>query len=603
MANLNDGIKVMEMVSGEVTEIMHEGEVFTKIVGEQKEGDIGLRVSEHIGDIVHVGSYYLIAHKDGDYGSQGYFDEDGTYVTTGNPANFEYFRKAVTKSVRVTKCLDGHKNVGFGLCGQGTVKPGAVGVVVEEGEHDGVKGVFVKFDDSQPSVSAHKSDREYFFLREGEYEMVGEVTREVAPEVKPESEFIEVDRDAKPGDFIKFNVVHEDYVSEYKYYEVVRLDSCDDPQIIDDDGDEYDLYEDDYDVFEKVGAKPKLEVGDKVRLLSGGDTYPLYGYNNGEVYEVSDAARDHDHYDELCIAISGGSYTNGYALPNMLEKVGVEPVPTPTKALMVGDLIVPLESADCYGITNTEMKLAKVTEVSGDEIDIEVLAHEDSEEVDSTPYAVEAKHFRKATDEEIAAVGEPADSKISVGDYVKVISGHNGHSEPGDIVKVSSGGIANGFNVEHLDGTEGGYKFPERVTKATADEIAEAMGTGDLAPGTKVQVDFADKIYTIKERKPSADDTRYSGKAYSMEGGGWLAESQFEVISEEVEPAKRAKGEIRNGDIVRVKKSTGFVPVGTLGEVADANEDDFRVNTVERQKANWHTSYAVELVARVEDLA
>jgi len=73
------------------------------------------------------------------------------------------------------------------------------------------------------------------------------------------AQYRKVDRKAKVGDVIKYTDESSSYLTSGEFYEVVRMDSYDDPQIIDNDGDEYDLAGDDYEVFEKVteGAKPE----------------------------------------------------------------------------------------------------------------------------------------------------------------------------------------------------------------------------------------------------------------------------------------------------------------------------------------------------------
>jgi hypothetical protein len=73
----------------------------------------------------------------------------------------------------------------------------------------------------------------------------------------------------------------------------------------------------------------------------------------------------------------------------------------------VGDYVVPLpESDEEYGITNTDMYLAKVTEVRGDnKIVIEIVAHK-KEYALGEEYSVEPKYFRKATAEEVEKADE-----------------------------------------------------------------------------------------------------------------------------------------------------------------------------------------------------
>ncbi len=56
--------------------------------------------------------------------------------------------------------------------------------------------------------------------------------------------------------------------------------------------------------------------------------------------------------------------------------------------------------------------------------------------------------------------------------------------------------------------------------------------TEDLQFGTKVKTKYSGEIIKLADRAPEFDDysENYYGKAYHTIGGGWLAESQFEVV-------------------------------------------------------------------------
>lgn len=129
----------------------------------------------------------------------------------------------------------------------------------------------------------------------------------------------------------------------------------------------------------------------------------------------------------------------------------VEPATTPeTEAqapkFEVGDYVVPLpESDEEYSITNTDMYLAKVTKVRGDNIIIiEIVAHKREHEVGGE-YPVEPKHFRKATAEEIEKAGEIArwakigrkPGEFKKGDIVRVIDDCGGYVKEGTITEVA----------------------------------------------------------------------------------------------------------------------------------------------------------------------
>lgn len=67
-------------------------------------------------------------------------------------------------------------------------------------------------------------------------------------------------------------------------------------------------------------TKPKFEVGDKVRLISGGGQPGLFDYPNGGIYTIKDLGNS---WTEK-IQLTGGGQLHGYATPDQLEKVNEE---------------------------------------------------------------------------------------------------------------------------------------------------------------------------------------------------------------------------------------------------------------------------------------
>ncbi|MFD1453262.1 hypothetical protein [Oceanobacillus sojae] len=150
-----------------------------------------------------------------------------------------------------------------------------------------------------------------------------------------------------------------------------------------------------------------FEDGTEVQLLSGGGSYPLYGYEDGEIYRVeSDGEWGFHDPDEVVRIVGEFNDEGGFAKPEQLEViekgefVGNDSEGNP---LYVGDYVVGV--TDWYGITNTDMYLGKIVEDEHDikgYMEVQVLAHEDVGEVFEFPFSVLPGRFRKATAEEIA---------------------------------------------------------------------------------------------------------------------------------------------------------------------------------------------------------
>ncbi|MCY9760378.1 hypothetical protein M5X06_12695 [Paenibacillus alvei] len=131
--------------------------------------------------------------------------------------------------------------------------------------------------------------------------------------------------------------------------------------------------------------------GDKVRLISGGDDNPLYGYKDGEVYTVSNP---HYHYGNE-IEITGGEFRTGYALPSQLAKL---------------------------------------------------------------------------SEQEIAEM-----NRLKVGEYAKVEEAINGCCEVGNIVKITKDDRTGcPFETKHLNGQYAGWHYARSLIRATDEEVAEA---------------------------------------------------------------------------------------------------------------------------------
>ncbi|MBU8739758.1 hypothetical protein KM894_12120 [Bacillus licheniformis] len=87
-----------------------------------------------------------------------------------------------------------------------------------------------------------------------------------------ETEYVRIDKsEAKAGDFVKFDEAPNEYLTAGKFYGIYRVDGCGDPHIQDDEGDDFDTYGCDFEVYRKVSAaepKPeRLKVGDYAKVV------------------------------------------------------------------------------------------------------------------------------------------------------------------------------------------------------------------------------------------------------------------------------------------------------------------------------------------------
>lgn len=85
-------------------------------------------------------------------------------------------------------------------------------------------------------------------------------------------EYVKTEEAAKAGDIIRLGEEDSSYLTSGGFYEVDSVDSADDAQIIDDDGDEYDTasLDEEFTVFAVVGTVPsgRLKVGELAKVVA-----------------------------------------------------------------------------------------------------------------------------------------------------------------------------------------------------------------------------------------------------------------------------------------------------------------------------------------------
>lgn len=284
MAKLN--VEVIDMVGGEVTKIKHEGETYLKTTSNVSEGDIVCNTDEIPDQEVH--EYYEVE----DVSLRVYVIDDAGDLF-GHPVKaqgdaFEVFRKV-----------------------KDNYKAGDKARLTIEGG----KGFLQEFDDGDIVVVSSGSK-----LSSGRYEVTKGLNIGFAfPEqLEPVEDYEKEDAAFFEGDKV---------ISLYtgKHY---TLD-CRAPETDGRHGKGWHVEEEPglYWIGEKQFRHAEVEKetinkGDKVELLSGGNNYPLFGFDDGDICRVEGFRNDHDAYEpRSCAKIVKDSGVTGYALPSQLKKV------------------------------------------------------------------------------------------------------------------------------------------------------------------------------------------------------------------------------------------------------------------------------------------
>jgi hypothetical protein len=221
-----ENVKILDMVNGEPTRVEYNGVIYEKTEESAKAGDLVRVVDDNIGD-VEDGEFYELYIDEGD---DLVFDDD---VDDARPYDswtneLETFRKvpAQPQPDLVERIAELERRIAA-LEGRGN------GAVAED----------------QPKY------------------------RKVT------------DRYPRVGDYVKFDEAPCSYLTAGKYYEIVEIDDFGDPQIIDDDGDEFDTYDFEFEVYELVSeGATKFEVGDYAKVISVSSA--MRGFVEGDIVKV-----------------------------------------------------------------------------------------------------------------------------------------------------------------------------------------------------------------------------------------------------------------------------------------------------------------------------
>ncbi|TPG88129.1 hypothetical protein EEL32_10210 [Brevibacillus laterosporus] len=336
------------------------------------------------------------------------------------------------------------------------------------------------------------------------------------------------DREAQVGDYVLYDVSLRSYIEEGKLYEVARVDSCDDPQILDEDGDEFDTaWGGTYELLEKIGTVPNELVTHEgviyrkvAREAKPGDKFVVpnesaMDYTAGKVYEI----------------VSLGGSGN----PHFIDDVNEEYYVTP------GEYIV-LEPASI----DEELAVAQAR-------------------------VAELEAMKKKT------------NHLKVGEYAKVVESGRERASVGQIVKVSHEDKSRmPFRTEDLDGKFTGWFYEDELVRATDEEVAEArrqLERNKIKPGVTVKLVIEDGKYPKHGWGDASNGD--IGKVRTVDGSSvrvdfpnqsdWKAHIDELTIATEEEIAKETR--LNVGEYAKVVAS-GSDHSANIGDIVKIVRDD-----------------------------
>ena len=369
-------------------------------------------------------------------------------------------------------------------------------------------------------------------------------------------QYVESKGKAKAGDLILAHAESED-IKPGNFFELYKKDGG---LIFDDLGGDNRFYFAHDDTTTLFKVKETFKVGDKVRLLSGGDEFPLYEYFDGEVYEVSVLNEDLEgdakgvHQSSGRIEITGGGTDRGFALPEQIERVEETKAPE----FQVGDKVrllfgggdFPLHGyknggiyefdgirGGEYRITGGEIKNGYATP---DQLEKVTVAEPDEQVTDEE--SDEPKNF-DAREERIIKIVEPDsdDDPYAAGDLFYV--DHDAFGEGDVFVEIGS------------------------KTKLVLEEEYENFSPTMYVEVVDETMNFGN--YEIGDILPVIDKMGHG--VWALGRGSqpvFLANREFETISVPTEvkenPVEETAGEFAHGEFVLVDDPTKGVFVGKV---------------------------------------
>ncbi|MEC0167904.1 hypothetical protein [Paenibacillus graminis] len=303
------------------------------------------------------------------------------------------------------------------------------------------------------------------------------------------AQYRKVDRPAREGDVVMITepddaeYTADEGVSLNQPYLVMRLDSADDPQIMNARGKEYDTAGDVFDVYEKV-TRPSVEYREVKRYANVGDTIKMVedadagGWLAGDTFIVTSVASDKAvHFTDNDGDGRRRSGTDDYVVLEPIVATTPTYVEVKRKA-SVGERIKIVAAENAHG------KYA-----NGDELTVASDDHLWGEAVRVNEFYQPVLYDREyVVLEPVPAQAIAKPKRYAVGDFVKVTGNSVTHDyAEGSVVKITEtkdnarhGGQQ--FHAETADGERGNWLVTNDVEPATKAEFLAAKAQTQRKP-------------------------------------------------------------------------------------------------------------------------
>ncbi|MGG1641829.1 hypothetical protein ACIFQM_11145 [Paenibacillus sp. NRS-1782] len=417
-----------------------------------------------------------------------------------------------------------------------------------------------------------------------------------------------VDRDARVGDIIRYED-ENGYVTKGAFYAVTQIDVCGDPHIEDNDGDDFDLCGEEFEVYAKVSetsaayreVKRHAKVGERIRIVRKASGEGRY--ENGAEFVVNSTGK----YSDVRVTVG----SSNHVMVLLREYVVLEPVtseePAP-KRLKVGEfakVIGPNDNANNYEIGSiVEIVEVEVNGVRG----LYVAKRPDG----TLGNNLRTRQVVRATDEEVAEVKRKLTVEVGSTVRLTIKDGASPHYGWGE---VNNGAVG---TVRSLRGEKAYVDFPQQddwtalLTELTP--VSDGEKTQPQPQPVRFKVGEFARTLVAKSGIPKGsivkitrdDEDSRPFRSVLLDGSNFEFYRQDELERVDAETVKwavigRKVNTYRDGDVVQFTKDTGATgyPSGSIAVIRNVSGTRFDFGDSVYSPYGGESSW-VKLVAPVE---